>query len=51
MAKSLGGEKFEKIAQFKKVAKQTPSQIKAKITATKLNLKSQNIYIKPLLKP
>jgi hypothetical protein len=28
-----------------------PSQKKAKISTTKLNLKVQNIYIKPLLKP
>jgi hypothetical protein len=28
-----------------------PSQKKAKISTTKLNLKTQNIYIKPLLKP
>jgi hypothetical protein len=28
-----------------------PSQKKAKISTTKLNLKAQNIYNKPLLKP
>jgi hypothetical protein len=38
------GQIFQRIAQ--KVAKSK----KAKISTTKLNLKTQNIYIKPLLK-
>jgi hypothetical protein len=33
---------------FQKVAQKVP---KAKISTTKLNLKAQNIFIKPLLKP
>ncbi len=36
---------------FQKVAQTISKQIKAKISTTKLNLKAQNIYIKPLLKP
>ncbi len=36
---------------FQRMAKKLPSQKRAKISTTKLNLKTQNIYIKPLLKP
>jgi hypothetical protein len=42
--------RLEKNAQFfKKLPKKSPSQKKAKISTTKLILKAQNIYIKPLL--
>ncbi len=42
----------KKIAKFlKELPKKLPSQKKAKTSTTKLNLKAQNIYIKPLLKP
>jgi hypothetical protein len=36
---------------LKKIAQKSCRVKKAKISATKLNLKAQNIYIKPLLKP
>ncbi len=39
----------KKISQ--KVAQTVPKPKKAKISTTKLNLKAQKIYIKPLLKP
>jgi hypothetical protein len=47
-----GDQKIRKNAQFfKKLPKKSPSQKKAKISTTKLILKAQNIYIKPLFKP
>jgi hypothetical protein len=36
---------------FQKVAQKASKATKAKISTTKINLKAQNIYIKPLLKP
>jgi hypothetical protein len=43
---------LEKIAQLcKKVAKIITEPTYAKISTPKLNLKVQNIYIRPLLKP
>ncbi len=36
---------------FQKIAEKVAKSKKAKISTTKLNLKTQNIYIKPLLKP
>jgi hypothetical protein len=36
---------------FSKIAQKVAKLKKAKISATKLNLKAQNIYNKPLLKP
>jgi hypothetical protein len=43
------GKKIRPI--FQKVAKTVSKPKKAKISTTKLKLKAQNIYIKPLLKP
>ncbi len=36
---------------FQRIAQKVAKSKKAKISTTKLNLKIQNIYIKPLLKP
>ena len=47
-----GDQKIKKCAKFfKKLPKKLPSQKKGQKSATKLNLKAQNIYNKPLLKP
>ncbi len=41
----------KKICQiFQRIAQKVAKSKKAKISTTKLNLKTQNIYIKPLLK-
>ncbi len=42
---------WKAFAHFLKVAQKVSKEKKAKVYATKLNLKAQNIYIKPLLKP
>jgi hypothetical protein len=41
----------KKLPIFQKVAQTVSKPKNAKISTTKLNLKDQNIYIKPLLKP
>jgi hypothetical protein len=41
----------KKSSDFSKNIPKCHQVIKAKISTTKLNLKAQNIYIKPLLKP
>ncbi len=44
--------RFEKkLPFFQKIAQKVAKSKKAKISTTKLNLKAQNIYNKPLLKP
>jgi hypothetical protein len=44
--------RLEKNCQiFQRIAQKSSSQKKPKISTTKLNLKTQNIYIKPHLKP
>jgi hypothetical protein len=40
----------KKLPNFSKIAQKVAKSKKAKISTTKLNLKTQNIYIKPLLK-
>ncbi len=42
-------KKFSQI--FQRIAQKVAKSKKAKISTTKLILKAQNIYIKPLLKP
>jgi hypothetical protein len=51
--KGQGDPKITKIICpiFQKIAQKVSKSKKAKISTTKLNLKAQNIYIKPLLKP
>jgi hypothetical protein len=45
-------KRLEKNCQiFQRKAQKFAKSKKAKISATKLNFKAQNIYIKPLLKP
>jgi hypothetical protein len=48
-----GDQKIRKINRqiFQKIAQKVAKSKKAKISTTKLNLKDQNIYNKPLLKP